>query len=683
MLVPRRQHEGGYEDGDHARGFGNQRMLKRLLGILRWRMLGLSRGRKQVLMVSADMLAIALSVWASFALRLGEPLHFFFLLNWWLVLVVPVLSIPGLAFAGLYNNVVRYMGPHSVLTVLNGAALSTLVLIAIAGVVRPEAIPRTSFPIFFCLVFLLCGGLRFAARLWFDGMLRRPRGRQPVAIYGAGRAGMQLANSLFSGGEFYPRVFVDDDPTLRGQSIAGLRVFPGEALPELVERYELSHVLLAMPSVPRVRRRAIVAGLEALPVHVQTMPELADIVSGRASVSQVQEVDIDDLLGRGGVAADETLLASALGDRNVLITGAGGSIGSEIARQVLARRPRMLILLDHSEFLLYRIERELRATSHARSQALRLVPLLGSVTNQGRIEAVMRAYEVDVVYHAAAYKHVPIVEENVLEGLQNNVFGTLSVARAAMRAGIRSFVLVSTDKAVRPTNVMGASKRVAELIVQAYAADQAGRLDQTVFSIVRFGNVLGSSGSVVPVFRDQIRRGGPVTVTHPEVTRYFMSIPEAASLVVQAGAMARGGEVFVLDMGEPIRIFDLARRMIRLSGLTVQDTEHPDGDIPIEFVGLRPGEKLHEELLLGEDVENTEHPMIQRAVEAMVPLEQLHDVLNELQQAIEGFDYQRAHAVLVDSVDGYNALAPAQDLLARQLRDRGAMITTATPELRH
>jgi UDP-N-acetylglucosamine 4,6-dehydratase len=659
-------------------------MLKRLFGIMRWRLLGLSRGRKQVVMVSADALAIAFSVWASFALRLGDPLHLFFILSWWLVLVVPVLSIPGLAFAGMYNNVVRYLGPHSVFTVLKGAVLVTLVFVAVAGVVRPEAIPRTSFFIFFCLVFLLCGGLRFVARIWFDGMLRRPRGRQPVAIYGAGRAGMQLANSLFSGAEFYPRVFIDDDPTLRGQSIAGLRVFPGIALPDLIERYGLEHVLLAMPSVPRARRRAIVAELEALPVHVQTMPELADIVSGRASVSQVQEVDIDDLLGRGGVEADAALLADALGDRNVLITGAGGSIGSEIARQVLVRRPRTLILLDHSEFLLYRTERELRAMSRARNQELRLVPLLGSVTNQGRMEAVMRAYEVDVVYHAAAYKHVPIVEENVLEGLQNNVFGTLSVARAAMRAETRSFVLVSTDKAVRPTNVMGASKRLAELIVQAYAADQKLRVRRTVFSIVRFGNVLGSSGSVVPLFREQIRRGGPVTVTHPDVTRYFMSIPEAASLVVQAGAMAEGGEVFVLDMGEPIRILDLAKRMIRLSGFSVQDVEHPDGDIPIEFVGLRPGEKLHEELLLGTDVRPTAHPMIQRAAEAMIPLETLQQTLDQLQQSIEYFDYQCAHDVLVRSVDGYRVLEPASDLLARRLRERGGLAVVPPPtDLRH
>ncbi len=628
-------------------------------------------------MMAVDLMLLPIAVWGAFALRLGEPLHPYFLQNWWLVIAVPLLAIPCFAASGLYSNVVRYMGPQAAISACKGVVLATLAFVALVALLRLELVPRSSYVLFLCLAFLLCAGTRFLARTWFQALLRKRQGRHSVAIYGAGRSGAQLAAALDGGMEFCPRVFVDDDSLLHGQVIAGRKVYPAERLPYLIDRYNLTHVLLAMPALPRSRRRQIVNHLEQLPVHIKTMPDMADLVSGRARVSQVQEVDIDDLLGREGVDPDEDLLARSLTGRQVLVTGAGGSIGSEICRQVLARRPATLLLVEQSEFALYRVEKQLRALARVCKQKVRVVPLLGSVANRARLETIMRAYGVDVVYHAAAYKHVPMVEENVLEGVHNNIFGTVSAAEAAVAAGVGSFVLISTDKAVRPTNVMGASKRVAELVLQAMAGTPG---QSTRFSMVRFGNVLGSSGSVVPVFRDQIRRGGPVTVTHPEITRYFMSIPEAATLVIQAGAMAEGGDVFVLDMGEPIRVLDLARRMIHLSGFKVQDDENPDGDIGIEFTGLRPGEKLYEELLLGDNVTSTDHPMILRAQEAMIPWTTLRGMLNGLAESINTFDFERARGILAEAVDGYQASGPTFDLLGRQLASHAEGVPAPAPQ---
>ncbi|MCC5809426.1 MAG: polysaccharide biosynthesis protein [Ectothiorhodospiraceae bacterium] len=625
------------------------------------------RSLKRGVMITADLLLLPVAVWAAFALRLGEPFHPYFLHNWWLVIAVPLLAIPCFAAAGLYSNVVRYMGPQAAVSALKGVALASLAFVAIVAALRLQFVPRSSYLLFFVVAFMLCGGIRFLARTWFQALLRKRQGRSAVAIYGAGPAGAQLAAALEGGVEFYPRAFVDDDPLRQGQVINGRKVYSPDQLSRLIDRYHLTHVLLAMPSLPREKRRRIVNNLEKLPVHIKTMPEIADLVSGRARVSQVREVDIDDLLGREGVAPDETLVAQALTGNCVMVTGAGGSIGSELCRQVLARRPAVMLLFEQNEFALYRIERQLRALARVNRQKVRVIPLLGSVVEGVRLEAIMRAYRVDVVYHAAAYKHVPIVEENVLEGVRNNVLGTLSAAQAAVAAGVSSFVLVSTDKAVRPTNVMGASKRMAELVLQALAGVPGRR---TCFSMVRFGNVLGSSGSVVPVFRDQIRRGGPVTVTHPEITRYFMSIPEAASLVIQAGAMAEGGDVFVLDMGEPLKVLELARRMIHLSGFKVLDDDNPDGDIAIEFTGLRPGEKLYEELLLGDNVANTDHPMILRAQEVMIPWPDLQDKLRGLTEAIDGFDVEYALAILAEAVEGYQPSGPTFDLLGRQLAVR-------------
>lgn len=627
---------------------------------------GLSRRSKQRIVGGTDFVLLAIALWASFALRYGEVVPRVLVEEgyWWLLVAVPALSIPCFAALGMYRLVVRYMGPQAVVSVLKGVSVSLLVLVALVLLFRLEAVPRSSYFLYWLLALMAVGGIRFTARAWFQGWLRQLRGREAVIIYGAGGAGVELANTLRAGREFEPFLFVDDNPSLQGSVVSGLRVYRPGDLSVLVERYGITQVLLALPSASRARRREIVDGLTRLPVHIRTVPSLQDIVAGSARVDEIREVDIDDLLGRESVDADPALLDRCIRDRNVLVTGAGGSIGSELCRQILQRCPASLVLFEQSEFALYRIATELREAARREYPDVRIEGLLGSVTDQSRLGAIMRAFRIETVYHAAAYKHVPIVEENVLEGVRNNVLGTWVTATTAMAHGVGAFVLVSTDKAVRPTNVMGASKRFAELTLQALAADGEG---DTCFSMVRFGNVLGSSGSVVPLFREQIRQGGPVTVTHPEITRYFMTIPEAAALVIQAGSMARGGDVFVLDMGEPVKILDLATKMIHLSGCDVRDETNPGGDIAIEFTGLRPGEKLYEELLLGDNVTSTAHPMILRAEEERFPLTEIEAMLDALRTACDGFDSEAAREVLRNAVRGSRLAGCGSDLLDRRL----------------
>lgn len=638
--------------------------VKRRTEQVREWLLGLPRGAKRVITIGTDLLMLPLAVWLAFFLRLGEPFHPFFLVHWWVVLVVPPLGIACFVLSGLYSMVARYIGPQAIFDVFKAAVLTTLAFVALVELMRFAPFPRSAYPIFMGLVFMLHGGIRLLASTWFKSFLSKPRGREPVAIYGAGRAGVQLRSTLLDNSEFHARLFIDDDPKLHGQVITGLKVYAPEDLPRLIERCELRHVLLAIPSVSRGRRQEIVQSLEGYAVHVKTLPDMADLVSGRARVEQIQEIDVDDLLGRGHVDSDNALVREALDGRSVMITGAGGSIGSELARQAMTRELTRLVLFDHSEYLLYRIERELRQTAAIAGQAVEIIPLLGSATDQRRLQSAFRAYEVEVVYHAAAYKHVPLVETNPLEGIRNNALATRGVAEAAQAAGVKDMVLVSTDKAVHPHNVMGATKRLAELVLQSLAAERQGGTRHT---IVRFGNVLNSSGSVVPLFREQIRHGGPVTVTHRDVTRYFMSIREAASLVIQAGALSNGGEVYVLDMGKPVKILDLAQRMVRLSGFTVRDEANPEGDVAIDFIGLRPGEKLHEALFYGADVCHTAHPMIMQTAEPSVPWKDLSAMLDELHRAVEGFDYARATRVLCRSIRGSGMDREAYDQLARRL----------------
>ena len=630
----------------------NNRLLRLLLK--------LPRGGKRTVMMAADVVLLMLVMWAAFSLRLGDGFSGTMLEHWWLLLVVPVLTVPLFALVRLYRAVVRYMGPQAVRAIVYGVTLSTLLFIIIVAVGRLDGVPRTTFTIYWLMGLLVIGGSRFLVRAWFQSAIKREADRQPVAIYGAGTAGVQLATSLLATREHEPVAYVDDDASMHGAVIDGIPVYPPDRIGDLIEQEGIEHVLLAMPSATRSRRRQIIQGLEPYPVHVRSIPGMADIVSGAARVQDIREVDIEDLLGRDAVSPDQDLLDRCIKGRTVMVTGAGGSIGSELCRQILMREPHTLVLFEQSEVALYSIDRELRALGQLHNVGCRIVALLGSVTHRRRLERVMRGFGVETVYHAAAYKHVPIVEENVLEGVQNNIFGTYRAAAAAEAAGVKWFVLVSTDKAVRPTNVMGATKRFSELVLQGLAARSSG----TCFSMVRFGNVLGSSGSVVPLFRQQIRSGGPVTVTHPDVTRYFMTIPEAASLVIQAGSMAEGGEVFVLDMGDSVNIYELARRMVHLSGYTVADEDGQDGDIRITFTGLRPGEKLYEELLLGDNVSGTAHPMIMQASESSLTWEALMEHMERLDFASRGHDCEAACEVLRLCVDGYTPGDGCSDLLS-------------------
>jgi FlaA1/EpsC-like NDP-sugar epimerase len=538
-----------------------------------------------------------------------------------------------------------------------------------------------------CLMFV--GGLRIIMRRYFSSdrisVRTSPSSRSGgprkdvrtrVIIYGAGAAGNQLLLALRIGREMIPVAFIDDNPELAGRIMAGLPIHAPDDLERLLQNTVADEVLLALPSASRMRRNEIINMLAPYPIYVRTIPGFMDLASGRVQVEELREVDIDDLLGRDTVKPHSDLFERCIRQQVVMVTGAGGSIGSELCRQIVRNSPATLILFEHSEFGLYSILTELENHVRHTGLPLRIIPILGSVRNPGRLFDVMDSWKVDTVYHAAAYKHVPMVERNIAEGIVNNTFGTLYSAQAALRAGVSNFVLISTDKAVRPTNIMGSTKRLAELVLQALAneatpslygrSDSAAVPNRTRFTMVRFGNVLGSSGSVIPLFRQQIRKGGPVTVTHPEITRYFMTIPEAAQLVIQAGSMGAGGDVFVLDMGEPVKIAQLAEKLILLSGLSVRSARNLDGDIAIEFTGLRPGEKLYEELLIGDNVTKTEHPMIMRASEKRLAWERLKTALAELEIAIKRDDYLKVRELFLQLVDGYRPDEHIVDLIHQQ-----------------
>ncbi|MFO8004416.1 polysaccharide biosynthesis protein [Thioalkalivibrio sp.] len=601
-------------------------------------MLALPRSKKRWLMVLADVVMLPLALWSGFAIRLAEPFPPIMLETWWLFPLVVLVGIPLFVRLGLYRAVVRFMGSRTIWAVGSGVVVLALVLWAAAMLGRVEGFPR-SVPVNFAIVaFLYVGGSRFLVRTWYRSVIEAASGAEPVLVFGAGEAGVQLLSGLKAGGRFRVVAFVDEDRSLQGSSIDGIPVHRPDQLARLVERFRVGRVLLAIPSATRPERRRILEQLEPLPVYVQTVPSMEAVVSGHASLEQLEDVDIADLLGRDPVPPDPELLTSSVRGRVVMVTGAGGSIGSELCRRIVRLEPAALILFERNEFALYNIERELQETAAQLERCPAVHAVLGSVANARRVASVLAEHGVQTLYHAAAYKHVPIVEANLIEGMRNNVFGTAVLAEAALNAGVDRFILISTDKAVRPTNVMGATKRLAEMVLQDRAREQRG----TIFSMVRFGNVLGSSGSVVPLFHQQIRDGGPLTVTHPEITRYFMSIPEAAELVIQAGAMAEGGEVYVLDMGEPVKIIDLARRMIRLHGRQVKEEGEPEDGLEIVFTGLRPGEKLYEELLIGDNVEPTAHTRIMRAREDCVSPRDLHAALDQLDQADREMDSERA-----------------------------------------
>ena len=646
----------------------------------RQRLLALPRLQKRLLQVGADTVLIWFSLWLAFCLRLDNPAaaqplggHA------WLFALAPLLSIPVLAKAGLYRAVLRYLGPSTLWNLAVAIGLSAILLAAALWLhgAGPVPVPRSIIPIHALLNLILLGGLRVLARAWFQAValpLPLPRrqlegppatGRPAnVAIYGAGIAGNLLLATLRKDRSRKVVAFLDDNAGLQGRTIGGVPVHDPARIGSLVDSLALKEVLLALPSASRARRHVIIGRLALYPFTVRTIPGFRDLANGKLKVDELREVDITDLLGRDPVEPDVELLERCIRGLTVMVTGAGGSIGSELCRQILHSGPRTLILYEHCEYNLYNIQSELEDRIRRDRLAVRVVPILNSVRDQQRLFDVMSAWNVDTVYHAAAYKHVPMVECNMAEGILNNVFGTLYSAQAALRAGVTNFVLISTDKAVRPTNTMGCTKRLAELILQALAfepdpipyGDHSGIAlpNRTRYTMVRFGNVLGSSGSVVPRFRQQIQAGGPVTVTHPEITRFFMTIPEAALLVIQAGSMGTGGDVFVLDMGEPVKIRDLAEKMVLLSGLNLRTPEHPEGDIAIEFVGLRPGEKLYEELLIGRDVSPTRHPMIMRASENRLDWEALKTVLEELSVAITDDNYPHMRELFLQTVDGYH-----------------------------
>ena len=642
----------------------------------------LPRTAKRLLMLSADIIMIPLALWSAFSLRLGTVTPDLTLF-WWMVPLAPLLSIPIFIKLGLYHAVVRFMGTHAIYAVLKGVTLSTLLLATVVLLSGVQGVPRSVFLIYWGVAVFYIGGSRFLMRSYFYALTKPRKTENIYAIYGAGQSGIQLSNYLIHSNDAIPVVFIDDNKSLKGSLIHGLKVYPPSMLPSLVEEYGISQVLLAMPSITRARRRAIVQELESLSVHVKTIPDMADLVSGDAEVNELREVEIEDVLGRDQVTLNSELLESCIKNKNILVTGAGGSIGSELCRQIIRLQPKYLILFEVSEYALYKIEHELRSIIEGRNNKTTIIPLLGTVQSLNDLQYILKTYKINTIYHAAAYKHVPLVEHNIIEGIRNNIFGTLNTALAALNEDVETFVLISTDKAVRPTNIMGVSKRFAELILQALAFKQNENLDKIDenissssgnseknninkkirFCMVRFGNVLGSSGSVVPLFREQIRKGGPVTVTHPDIIRYFMTIPEAAQLVLQAGSMGENGEVFVLDMGEPVKIFDLAKRMIHLSGLTLKDEFNMDGDIEVKVTGLRPGEKLYEELLIGENATGTQHPRIMRAEESFIPYEDLHKIIVELEKSIEVNNVKRVIEILTETINEYTPETDIKDHL--------------------
>ncbi len=633
----------------------------------RW-LLAQSRQVKRGITLLADIFMLVTALWLAFSLRLGE----FYWPNagvGYLFVLAPFIAVPIFIKMGLYRAIIRYLGFYSLWVVVKAVTLYALLLSAVVLLTQIEQVPRSVHIINWVLVLLVIGGSRMVVRWWFAGLLdgkEKQTNVHKMVVYGAGSSGVQLANQLSLRHDIEVVGFVDDDASLHNQQIHNWRVYPFTHLSRLVERHGVTDVLLAMPSVSRPRRQQIIVLLEPYPVQVKTLPTLAEIAKGEVTVDDIRDVDIEDLLGRDPVSPDGDLMAKNITGKVVMVTGAGGSIGSELCRQILRLKPSSLILFENSEFALYSLERELTALHEllGLGDTVKIIPVLGSVFNQTRIASACLECGVQTLYHAAAYKHVPLVEQNPGEAIQNNVLGTLYTAQAAVAAKVTAFILISTDKAVRPTNTMGASKRMAELVLQALNKSGA----KTKFSMVRFGNVLGSSGSVIPLFKKQIKHGGPVTVTDPKVIRYFMTIPEAAQLVIQAGAMMKGGDVFVLDMGEPVNILELARKMIHLSGLTVRDENQPSGDIEIKYTGLRPGEKLYEELLIGDNVSLTAHPKIMRAEEEVISWRELEGLLKRLERAVERADFTELRLVLTETVTGFNPQCGIQDVVSAKAR---------------
>jgi FlaA1/EpsC-like NDP-sugar epimerase len=616
----------------------------------------MSWSNKKLVMLLVDSVLTVSVLLASFSLRL----EYLYLPDGdliWVVLGAPIIAIPIFVRFGLYHAVIRYIGFKALWTIVQAASLYALMWGVIGFMAGVDGIPRSVVLINWLLVIVALVGSRMTARWLLSGADNRANSTESanVVIYGAGSAGRQLSIALTQSAEYNPVAFIDDNNELSRQSINGINVISRGGLERLIKKKNVTEVLLAIPSLTRAERNEIINYLEPYAVFVRSLPGVSELAQGKVKVADLREVSIKDLLGRDSVVSSKELLSLYITNKVVMVTGAGGSIGSELCRQILLLKPQVLLLFERSELALYSIDQELSRTA---MPSTKILPMLGSVTNTNRLSQIMKRFDVHTIYHAAAYKHVPMVEYNNGEGVVNNIFGTLNCAQVAIENGVETFVLISTDKAVRPTNTMGATKRVAEMVLQALAVDP-----KTRFSMVRFGNVLDSSGSVVPLFRDQIKEGGPITVTDPEIQRYFMSISEAVELVIQAGAMGEGGDVFVLDMGEPVLIVDLAEKMIRLSGLRLKDELNPDGDIEIKFTGLRPGEKLYEELLIGANVSETGNPMIMRAKEEMLAWDDLKLILDGLEKAVDKGDQDKLRQLLIKAVSDFKPQSGIADIL--------------------
>ena len=623
------------------------------------------RKLKQSLMVLSDALAIILSLYLAHVLRFNTLSPDSFFIRPFLELVILIfLGVYVFSYLGLYRSVVRFLDHKLVLSVTKGSIILAISLLILENYFIASY--SRSIPVIFGLVLLIYITFsRLAVRFYYSWLMNKSHNIKNVLIYGAGSAGHQLASSLLDSSGSIVRGFIDEDKKLIGGLIAGVEVFGEQSIAHLVEKYKISDIYLAIPSSNRSKRKKIISALSQFGVHVQTIPSLQQLISGEP-IDNIKELSVEDILGRDVVGQNENLINKISNNQNILVSGAGGTIGSEISKQLLQNNAKKIILLENSEFALYRINNDLiRISKELNISSTEIIPILGNATDQDVIENIFANHDIDTVFHAAAYKHVPIVESNPFVGVSNNVFSTLTLAKLSNKYSVTRFVLISTDKAVRPTNIMGASKRISELILQNFASRKSSK---TIFSMVRFGNVLDSSGSVVPLFREQIRSGGPLSVTHKNITRFFMMISEASSLVIQAGAMAKGGEVFLLDMGKAVKILDLARNMISLSGLQVKDQENPDGDIEIVFSGLRPGEKLYEELLVSAKSKRTLHPMIYSANENFYDDKQTQNFLDELKNAILNKNETQLKIVLSKYVEGYkNARNEKEDKLSNSI----------------
>ena len=621
-------------------------------------LLNAPRPTKRLISISYDILAVPLSIYLALSLRLGTLTPEIYSSVWTSIGLTTIASIIIFMRLGLYRAVVRFMAERAFGSLMIGSSLSALTL-ATSSFLLQAQMPRSAVIIYLFCVLIFIGAPRLFIRAIVSQMSKN--GTEQVLIYGAGQQGIALANSLMASDKFRPLAFIDDNKKKQKSVIHGLRVYSSNELDDLldeqVSKGQSKKVLLALGSASSSKRKRLLEQLASKKVEVLTTPSVNDIVSGKAKIEEVKKVDIEDLLGRDPVPPRGELIQQCITDQVVAVTGAGGSIGSEICRQVIIQKPKKLVLIELNEYSLYAIEQELNQLKEAKGLELDIISILGSVQREHRLSTIFSTFKADTVYHAAAYKHVPMVEHNVVEGVRNNVFGTWYCAEAAIKAQVKNFVLISTDKAVRPTNVMGTSKRVAELVLQALAERQK----DTRFTMVRFGNVLGSSGSVVPLFHKQIQQGGPITVTHPDIIRYFMTIPEAAQLVIQAGSMGKGGDVFVLDMGEPVKITALARKMIHLSGLSEKHEQNPNGDIGIEYSGLRPGEKLYEELLVGDNVEGTDHPRIMTANEIHLSWPETHNLLNRLDKACHEFHVDDVISLLLEAPAAFNKQGDCPD----------------------